>query len=245
MIVAVPDKANFICPPSDTPQGLGRGYFLGMPLEPPVKRVYAFVDGQNLFHSTKEAFGYPHPNYDIKALAEKVCLPNSWQLEKVCFYTGIPSALDNAIWNHFWTAKLAQMGREGISTFSRQLRYRNQTVRLPDGSHIAIPVGQEKGVDVRLSLDIIALAHRRVYDVALIFSQDQDMSEVADELRLIATTQGRWLKIASAFPVGPTSRNRRGINGTDWIKIDRTTYDACIDPRDYRPKPPTSTGHTS
>ena len=28
----------------------------------------------------------------------------------------------------------------------------------------------------------------------------------------------------------------RGINGTDWIRIDRATYDACIDPNDYRPK---------
>ena len=28
----------------------------------------------------------------------------------------------------------------------------------------------------------------------------------------------------------------RGINGTDWIKVDRHTYDACTDPADYRPK---------
>ena len=29
----------------------------------------------------------------------------------------------------------------------------------------------------------------------------------------------------------------RGINGTDWIQIDRATYEACIGSRDYRPKP--------
>ena len=74
-------------------------------------------------------------------------------------------------------------------------------------------------------------------DVLLIFSQDQDLSEVADEIRRIARAQGRWLKIASAFPFSPTSRNMRGINGTDWIKIDRATYDQCLDKRDYRPKP--------
>lgn len=28
-----------------------------------------------------------------------------------------------------------------------------------------------------------------------------------------------------------------GINKTDWVKIDRATYDQCLDPRDYRPKP--------
>lgn len=30
----------------------------------------------------------------------------------------------------------------------------------------------------------------------------------------------------------------RGINGTDWIPIDRTTYASCLDPKDYRPKKP-------
>jgi uncharacterized LabA/DUF88 family protein len=39
--------------------------------------------------------------------------------------------------------------------------------------------GEEKGVDVRIALDVIRLAHRAEYDVALLFSQDQDLSEVA------------------------------------------------------------------
>ena len=211
-----------------------------MPLEPTVKRAYVFVDGQNLFYGVREAFGYPFPNYDVKALAQRVCSTEGWQFAKVCFYTGYPTAMDNAFWNHFWDAKLAQMGREGVSTFSRPLRYRNQTVRLPDGSTTAIPVAQEKGIDVRLALDVIACAHQHVFDVAVLFSQDQDLSEVADELRRIAQTQGRWIKAVSAFPVSPTSRNRRGINGTDWIKIERATYDGCVDPRDYRPKPKTA-----
>jgi len=48
--------------------------------------------------------------------------------------------------------------------------------------------------------------------------------------------QHRWIKVACAFPSSPTSRNRRGINKTDWIRIDRETYDACVDRRDYRSK---------
>jgi hypothetical protein len=40
-----------------------------MPTEPPVKRAVAFIDGQNLFHAAKRAFGYPYPNYDISKLA--------------------------------------------------------------------------------------------------------------------------------------------------------------------------------
>lgn len=159
-----------------------------------------------------------------------------WQLDQVRFYSGIPDAADDAFWNHFWTAKLAQMGRQNICVFSRPLRYRNQTIRLPNGQSHTFLVGQEKGVDVRLALDIVSLAYKGVYDIALVMSQDQDLSEVADEMREIARQQSRWLKMASAFPASPASQNRRGINGTDWIKIDRTTYDACLDARDYRPK---------
>ena len=94
--------------------------------------------------------------------------------------------------------------------------------------------GEEKGIDVRIALDVIRLAHKKEYDVALIFSQDQDLSEVAEEIRVIRQEQSRWLKIASAFPQSPTSHNRRGVNKTDWVPIDKKTYDTCLDPRDYR-----------
>ncbi len=207
-----------------------------MPVEPPVKRAIAFFDGQNLFYAAKYAFGYTWPNYDPLKLAQVVCNDQGWHLDKTCFYTGVPSSQDDPFWNHFWTAKLAHMGRVGIQTFSRALKYRNQTVRLPGDGTTTVLVGSEKGVDVRLALDVVAAARDKTCDVALIFSQDQDLSEVADEVRAIATQQNRWIKIACAFPASPTYNNTRGINKTDWIKIDRTTYDACLDPRDYRPK---------
>jgi len=128
------------------------------------------------------------------------------------------------------------MGTRGIQTFSRALRYRNQTVRLPNGSVTTVLVGQEKGIDIRIALDVVRLARENRYDVALIFSQDQDLSEVAEEVRAISIQQARWIKVACAFPASPTAGNRRGINGTEWITITRTTYDACLDPNDYRPK---------
>ncbi len=207
-----------------------------MPADPPVKRTVAFFDGQNLFYAAKYAFGYSWPSYDPLKLAQTVCQAQGWQLTKTCFYTGVPRLDDDAFWNHFWTAKLARMGRIGIQTFSRHLKYRNQTVRLPNGGTTMVLVGNEKGIDVRLALDVVAAARNDACDVALIFSQDQDLSEVADEVRAISMQQNRWIKVACAFPVSPTYRNTRGINSTDWIRIDRTTYDGCLDPRDYRPK---------
>ena len=65
---------------------------------------------------------------------------------------------------------------------------------------------------------------------------DQDLSELCGEIRAISREQHRWIKIACAFPVSPTATNKRGITNSDWIKIDRTAYDSCLDARDYRPK---------
>ncbi len=187
------------------------------------KRVFAFFDGQNLFNSAKSAFGYHYPNYDPIALAGLVCNTQAnWHLCKIHFYTGIPrQGMDEPRYN-FWTAKLAAMrNTANVQTFSRPLVYRDAK-------------GQEKGIDVRLALDVVRLARERVYDVALIFSQDQDFSEVAVEVRNIAAEQERWVKIACAFPVGDNYPNKRGINGTDWIRLDKAFYDRAIDPTDYR-----------
>jgi len=193
-----------------------------------------FVDGQNLFHSARVAFGHNHPNYDVSALAQRVCHSFGWQLFETRFYTGVPDRTDNEFWHTFWERKLRAIRRQGVHVYSRSLRYRLQKVRLPDGSVHSFRSGEEKGIDVRLALDIIRMAHRGEYDVGLILSQDQDLSEVADEIRVIAREQARWIKLACAFPSSPMSRNRRGIDKTDWIRIDRATYDACLDSHDYR-----------
>jgi uncharacterized LabA/DUF88 family protein len=202
--------------------------------EPAIKRAAAFIDGQNLYHHAREAFGYPYPNFDIDKLVNTAIASEHWNLTAIYFYTGVPDAADNLKWNSFWNKKLAAMGRQGVKVFTRPLRYRNKTVKLPDGTTFSFLHGEEKGIDVRIALDVIGKAVRNEYDVAVVFSQDQDMSEVADEIRVIARQQNRWIRMACAYPVSPTVANKRGINGTQWITIDRNTYDACLDPKDYR-----------
>ena len=119
------------------------------------------------------------------------------------------------------------MKNHGVSVFSRFLVY--------SGSSQQEFIGREKGIDVRLALDVIREISEDICNIAVIFSQDQDFSEVAKDVKSIAKREERWIKIASAFPFNPESYDTRGINDTDWIKIDKKTYDECIDPKDYRP----------
>ena len=204
-----------------------------MPHEPETKRAMVFIDGQNLYHHSREAFGYSYPNYDVLKLAQLVCRNSGWNLERVHFYTGIPDEEDNAQWHRFWAAKLLQMSRQGVKIFSRALRYRTKIIKYL-GTSIPTKVGEEKGIDVRIALDIIRLALRRKYDVAVVFSQDQDLSEVAKEIRQISKEQNRWIKMACAFPVSEKAKNTRGIMQADWIPISKDQYDTCLDPNDYR-----------
>ena len=187
-----------------------------MPVEPHRKRTIAFFDGQNLFNAAKTCFGYSFPNYDPKALAHEICDRHGWDLLQTRFYTGIPDDESDPR-HHFWVAKLANLGRQRVFTFSRPTRH-----------------GHEKGIDVRLALDVVGLAFDGAYDIGLIFSQDQDLAEVKPDVRRISIRDKRWIKLASAFPVSAHSLNTRGINGMDWIPIDRSVYDACLDQRDYR-----------
>ena len=206
---------------------------------PRFPRAISFVDGQNLFHAAREQFGRAWPDYDVLALSRAVCRGRGWDLQQVHFYTGIPERRFDPRWNGFWVAKLGVMGNAGVRVHSRHLRHRVVRWEGPDGERRSIVIHEEKGIDLRIAIDVIRHAFRRAYDVALLFSQDQDFVEVAREIRDIAHEQRRWIKIASAFPHGTRGTNApSGIDGTDWIPIDRDTYESCLDPRDYRPRSP-------
>ena len=203
----------------------GRGTFLRLNM-----RVIVFVDGQNLYRQAKMAWRagdgassrYSWPSYDVeklaKALAERT--PGR-RLVETRFYTGVPKRSASPRWHVFWANKIRPLIRRGVYV------YRG---RINSG-------GQEKGVDVSLALDLVVAAYERRFDVAIIVSQDSDFGPAVQQAKRIAESQGRFLIFESAFPVGPGSSSRRGIDGTKWIPIDKAIYDACLDPTDYRRKP--------
>lgn len=206
-----------------------------MPEDRPLYAM-AFIDGQNLFQHAKAAFGHHHPNYDPIKLHKAVCDSQGWVPNLVRFYTGIPEASRDAMWAGYWSNRTLAMKRAGVSVTTRKLRYRDKEAYNDKGELEVFAVAQEKGIDVRLALDIVRLARKRQYDVAVIYSQDQDLNEIVEEINDIALEQNRKILIASAFPDSATATYKRGINNTMWLKLDQATYEKCIDPKDYRPR---------
>jgi hypothetical protein len=101
-------------------------------------------------------------------LATLVCTRKGWTLASVHFYTGIPSETDSPDWHLFWKRRLTVLGTRGVETCSRPLSYQTHRVRLSDGTIRSIRIGREKGIDVRLALDIVRMARAGTFDVALV-----------------------------------------------------------------------------
>ncbi len=203
---------------------------------PKPKRAMGFIDGQNLFQHAKDAFGHHHPNYDPLKLHQAVCATHGWIPNLVRFYTGVPDRKHSPMWAAYWSNRVIALKRDGVYVTTRRLRYREKRILLADGSEKIITTPQEKGIDVRLALDIVRLARKRNYSVAVIYSQDQDLAEVIQDVREIAIEQDRTIEIVCAFPSGPKATSRRGVDKTQWFRMDEEFYNACLDHRDYRPK---------
>ncbi len=196
----------------------------------------AFFDGQNLYRHAKEAFGHHHPNYDPVALHKAVCDQFGLRRTLTRFYTGVPDKVHGGWWADYWNNRVLALKRAGVVVTTRPIRYRDKTVYDANGNEIVSTVPQEKGIDVRIALDMVLLAVKKQYEVAILFSQDQDLNEVVTDLFEISKVQQRPIKVICAFPDSPDASSRRGVEKTEWFKMDRSFYDACLDPRDYRPK---------
>lgn len=222
----------------------GVSFFMAITDEPAIKYVMAFFDGQNLYQHAKDAFGHHHPNYDPIKLHKAVCEAKGWRPTLTRFYTGVPNAVESPMWTAYWANRVLALKRAGVHVTTRPLRYRRAAiidhygdpVLEDDGQPVVSVTPQEKGIDVRLALDLVSRARKRQFDIALVFSQDQDLQEVVQEIADIAKEQDRWIRVVCAFPGGPKASSGRGIDKTEWFKMDQEFYDKCLDPWDYRPK---------
>ena len=125
-------------------------------------RTTVLIDGQNLFHLAKEAWGpdapYSWPSYDVMKLAQALTdLKPGRTLEEVRFLHGIADREGQSTWHGFWNNKLRRLQRQGIQVYRGRVSF-----------------GQEKGVDVSLALDLVSATYEERSDASIIVSQDSD-----------------------------------------------------------------------
>jgi hypothetical protein len=95
-----------------------------------------------------------------------------------------------------------------------------------------VPRLVEKGVDLKIGLELVKLTYEKAFDVGIVFSQDGDLVEAVQEARRIAREQKRWIQLECAYPIAAGVQSWP-IKGTVPRQITKPAYDACTDPTYY------------
>ncbi len=141
------------------------------------ERVSIFIDGSNLYHHVKTVFG--HAQIDLGRFAD--WLVGGRKLIRTYYYNApVPSERDP-------------------DRHKRQQRFFDALSRIP---YLEVRLGRleprgesvyvEKGVDVRIAVDMLSMAFRNAYDTAVLVSCDGDFSHVVDAVRDI----GKHVEVA-------------------------------------------------
>ena len=132
--------------------------------------VIIFIDGSNFYHSLKSSFS--RVNLDIELFCNY--LVNNNDLIQINYYTATLNQLDNEL------------------EYSRQQKYFNYLSKI---KRLCLYFGRlekrnnnhktEKGVDVKLAIDLLSLAYNNKYDIAILVSNDSDFVQAVKEVQLL------------------------------------------------------------
>lgn len=206
------------------------------PPQPP-KRLVLFIDNQNFYNGARRAFfNKDDPNYygqfDPMKLGGLICargVPGiTRQLQEVRLYIGRPDATKDPKTYGPHMRQCAVWGKAGVTVISRTLRYP------PDWPYSK---AQEKGVDVALAVDFVAMAIDKKYDVGVIASTDSDLRPA---LEYVYKKCSLSCRVEAAAWVSSREKSVLSIPGKKiWChRMDAGEYYVVGDLTDYRVSSP-------
>lgn len=202
-------------------------------------RIVVFLDYQNVYMGARSAFhAYGSPHHDgqvdpcrlAELLAAKGPPDVERKLSEVRVYRGQPDserdpkgyAANDRQCSHWRTLPKT-------TVITRTLRYPRDWPREKE---------QEKGIDVKLAIDLVAGAVRRAYEVAILMSTDTDLKPA---LEFVRDLQGDpYPRCEVAAWSSPDSYSRRlSIPGRQiWCHwLDESEYRSVADPTNYAASP--------
>jgi hypothetical protein len=198
-------------------------------------RIVAFFDGQNVLRTSNEVFGLGRGvqwNYDPRKLVEATRDQMEARLgavgapcphvvvQQIRFYTGVPTFERDLYGRSYWERLFTRFRNDHIVVVSRNLRYYTQGPP------------REKGIDLRIGLDIVRIATSGMCDGILLFSQDSDLYEAVEEAKALLARSGpqRPMYYFCAFPRSADPMTNHGVKGMHWIPLygedfEKTLYE--------------------
>jgi uncharacterized LabA/DUF88 family protein len=202
-------------------------------------RVAVFVDYQNTYRRARDSFGdhrldpfnvgQVHPGRLASLLTTKGRrVDPKRRLDEVRVYRGEPDARHDALAEaackrqvEYWRSQA------GVSAVTRPLHY--QPIKWRAGRPAAWEA-REKGIDVRIALDMAMGAVRDTYDVAVLVSADTDLVPALE----VVLEVGKRVEVASWRP-DRGHGSRLELPGRNlWCHwLDRRDFEDVSDATDY------------
>lgn len=146
-----------------------------------VDRVAVFLDYQNVYKRARAAFCDAHaPAYEGQIhplrLAKRVVdrAEGARELVAVQVYRGLPGASQDPKGYGAARAQISKWERSDRSIVTVKTRPLRYPYGWPESSAVGEKPG-EKGIDVQLAIDFVAMAVRGEYDIGILFSADTDL----------------------------------------------------------------------
>jgi uncharacterized LabA/DUF88 family protein len=195
------------------------------PARPIPTRVVVFVDAQNLYYRCREHFGWSwaHPFRLAEALVEEDRQrygARSHVLSGVRYYTGIHDSNRRPAEHRRMERRLDAYKQDGVLVRAIPLRY-DATGR-----------AREKGVDVRIAIDLTRLGVKGLFDVAIVVSEDSDLDEAVQDVYELRDDE-RWIAVENALPWSPNSHTRWLPSARRRRRIDSSMFSGIRDDTAY------------
>ncbi len=198
----------------------------------PANNLILFIDAQNFYRGARRAFfSDTDPCYcgqikpiELGTLIRSRQLPHiQTSLHQVRVYTGRPDATKEPITYAAHTKQCAAWQRDGVKVIPRTLRY-------PPDWPTSKP--QEKGIDVALAVDFVALAIDGQFDIGVIASTDTDLKPALEYTSRKCV--GRCHVQVAAW-TSPRTSSRLGISpGAIWCHwLNESDYNCIADLTNY------------
>lgn len=199
-------------------------------------RLTLFIDHHNTYKGARESFfdeGYRHfvdGQFDPIVLGKLICSrpPPGFErvLHEVRLYTGRPDATYEPKSYGPHMRQCQRWEAAGVRVFPHPLRYPwdfSKTGERP----------KEKGVDVHLAIDVVALAIEGEYDIGVVMSTDTDLRPA---LEYVTNKFNPIPRVEVAAWTSSTSNRRIPTQATrpTWCHyLTREDYESVHDPTDY------------
>lgn len=191
-----------------------------------------FIDAQSVYKDAREAFFRPTDHYvegqvdPVKfsqMIAGRRPFGSSTEprvLTEVRVYAGLPSAARDPRTYRAYRKQSHAWRANGVEVVDRPIRYP------PDWPKTR---AEQKGVDVALAVDFVAMAIEGSFDVGVIASTDTDLRPAME----YALTKARKVEVAAWRTDRYTKR--LAVPGQEiWChRLSKNDYEAVSDPMDY------------